>query len=80
MIGSGASGEGVWTLAFNKDGSKLASGGWERVIKIWDTSKGADLRTIVAHSDTVITLAFSPDGNFLASGGMDQLIKIWSVK
>ena len=34
--------EGVWALAFSPDGSKLASGGWDQTIKIWDAARGKD--------------------------------------
>ncbi len=71
--------EGVWSLAYSPDGSKLASGGWDQTIKIWDANTGKELRTIKAHLGTVTALAFHPNGQQIASGGLDGMVKVWNI-
>jgi WD40 repeat protein len=72
--------EGVHAVAFSPDGSKLATGGWDQRIKIWDTSTGKELQTINAHDRTVTALVFHPREPKLASAGFDGLVKIWQLK
>jgi WD40 repeat protein len=80
--------EGIWALALSPDGAKLATGGYDGTIKIWNTADGMVLKSIKAHlhpsipaeGGTVIALAFSPDGQRIVSGGIDGTVKIWSVK
>ncbi|RKZ47705.1 MAG: hypothetical protein DRR08_32250 [Candidatus Parabeggiatoa sp. nov. 2] len=76
----------VNSVAFSPDGHLLASGGEDRTIKLWNVSKGKELRTIQkkwwrkGHEAPVRTVAFSPDGRTLASGSDDNTIRLWDVK
>lgn len=65
----------VFCVAFDPDGSKLASGAM-RQVKLWSTATGDELRTLRVHSGIVYCVAFSPDGLLLASGGDDRTVKL----
>ena len=72
-------------LSFSRDGSKLFSGSWDHVIKIWDTSSDNPeewslKRTLVGHTDGVLCLSESPCRTYLASGGArDPTVRVWDV-
>ena len=69
----------VYCAALSPDGQMLASGGWDRTIKLWNVSSGSLIRTLTGHTSGVWSVAFSPDGQALASGSDDNTIKLWNV-
>lgn len=69
----------VGPLAFNDDGTWLASCGDDRTVRVWDVATGRAIRVLTGHRGYVSDLAFSPDGQRLASGGQHQLVHIWDL-
>jgi WD40 repeat protein len=61
----------VRAVAFNADGTLLASGTVDGLVRVWDMASQSLRFTLRGHSGAVLTLAFSPDGKILASGGGD---------
>jgi WD40 repeat protein len=76
----GGHGRDVNALAWSPDGTRLASGAGDQLIKIWDVSAGKEARTLAGHAAAVISLAWSPDGRWLVSGtnGSDAP-RLWDV-
>ena len=70
----------VWSVAYSPDGQTLASGSWDKTIKLWNVKTGNLRQTLTGHSDEVYSVAYSPDGQTLASGSGDNTIKLWNVK
>ncbi|MEH2121950.1 WD40 repeat domain-containing protein [Nostoc sp.] len=54
-------------IAFSPDSNFLASGSYDRTIKIWDVHSGECLQTLPGHPGCVLVIAFSPDGKTLIS-------------
>lgn len=76
--------DSVLCLTLSPDGKKLAAGGCDRTIRLWDISGGpgkAKLeQTIENHADWVLGVAISKDGNYLVSAGRDKTAKVWDLK
>jgi WD40 repeat protein len=66
--GWGRRNPGVRAVAFSPDGLRLATGGGDRTVRIWDTADGRLLHTLTGHTGSVNSVGFSPDGRLLASG------------
>ncbi len=67
------------SVAFSPDGRRLATGGQENTVKIWEVRTGQELRTLWGHRGDVYTVAFSPDddGRWVASAGEDSTVRVW---
>jgi WD40 repeat protein len=66
-------------VAFTRDGSMLATGGKDLVVKVWSGVDGKLLHQYHGHREQVSCLAFSPDGKTLASAGWEHDVLIWDV-
>ncbi len=64
-------------LSFSADSKKLAAGGADNAIRLWEIESSKPPLTIEQHADWVLALAFSPDGSRLASGSRDKSARIF---
>jgi WD40 repeat protein len=69
----------VVSLAFSRDGKRLAAGSEDNRITLLDPASGRTIRSFTGHSADVVALAFSPDGRRLASASHDRSVKIWDT-
>ena len=69
----------ITAVAFSPDGKTLATGGSDRLVKLWDLANGHEKMTLSGHADQVRVLAFSPDGKTLASAGAEPDIRLWNI-
>jgi WD40 repeat protein len=67
----------VRTLAFTRDGRTLASGGDDRLVRIWRAASWQEVLTLPGHKDAVYSLAFTPDGRSLATACHDGTVRLW---
>jgi WD40 repeat protein len=66
----------VTSVTVSPDGQLLASGSWDKTIKLWSRDSRL-LHTLKGHGGSVLDVAFSPDGQTIASGSWDHTIKLW---
>jgi WD repeat-containing protein 48 len=67
----------VYALCTN--GSILASGGPESVVRLWDPKSGQSITKLVGHTDNVRSILISGDGGTLMTASSDQTVKVWSI-
>ncbi len=67
----------IRTLAYSPDGKYIASGGYEGVVRLWDSATGAQIKVFDNQPNKFISsIVFSPDGKYMASG-CGKYIKVW---
>jgi WD40 repeat protein/uncharacterized caspase-like protein len=69
----------VDAVAFSPKDAIIATASADNTVKLWDSTTGRELRTLVGHANNVKAVAFSPDGQMLASGSLDRTVRIWNV-
>ncbi len=58
----------IETVAFSPDERYFVTGGWDGMIRIWETESGELQSMISTEASYVFAAAFSPDGRYLAVG------------
>ncbi len=67
-------------VAFRPDGKKLAAGGADGSIRVFDIPSGVAKLKINNHADWVTDLCFSPDGKRIASASRDKTAKVFDAE
>lgn len=71
---------GIFSVAFSPDGTRVATGCYDKVVRIFSTVTGKELLTFKGHRVAIKCIAFSPDGQRIASAGGSDIgsERIWS--
>ena len=73
----------VTSVVFSPDGTALASGSWDQVVKVWDVETGRQAAVWDGDPDRsrqgFLSVAFSADGATLVSGFVDGTVRFWDV-
>lgn len=69
----------VNSVAYSKNGEKIASASDDNSVIIWSAITGAKLVTLSGHKKEVNSVAWSPDGSKVASGSADHNVKVFDA-
>lgn len=66
------------TLAFTADGSRVATGGQDGMVRLWDPTTGLQQQRLdVGHN--LVKVAFAPDGRRLLSSDASGIARVWEL-
>ena len=72
--------DSVNSVSWSPDGKYIASGSHDETIKIWNTTTGACMLTLMDSISCIGSVSWSPDGKHIASSCDNGIIKIWDVR
>ena len=70
---------GLVAVTFSMCGQRLATGGDDLSVILWDLQTGEAEHVLHGHTERVSSISFSADGARLASGSWDGSIRIWDA-
>jgi WD40 repeat protein len=68
----------VRCAVFSPDGSRIATGGDDAIVRVWSAVTGQKVLTFKDHA-IIHLIAFSPDGQRLITGIEDQTARLWEA-
>ena len=68
----------VVSVCFSSDGKQIASGSWDKTVKIWNASSGELQSTLAGHTASVTQVEFI-DADTVVSSSNDGTTRAWDV-
>ncbi|KAM7157935.1 WD repeat and HMG-box DNA-binding protein 1 isoform 2-T2 [Molossus nigricans] len=66
-------------VVFNRDGTKIAAGSGDFLVKVVDVMDCSQQKTFRGHEAPVLSLSFDPKDIFLASASCDGSVRLWQI-
>ena len=70
---------GVWDLAFDPTGQRLAVTA-EGAVEVFDLQRREPVASFRTDVGFIYCVAYHPDGRYVAAGGLDRVIRLWDVE
>ena len=71
--------DSIFAAQFRPDGRLCATGGADRMIRVWDAATGQQVLGPMPHQSAVHALAFRADSQAVASGSDDNTARVWDL-
>ncbi len=69
----------VDAVVWSPDGTRIASGSWDKTVQVWNAANGSKIYTYRGHSYAVVAVAWSPDSMRIVSGSRDKTVQVWNA-
>ncbi|RHY80931.1 hypothetical protein DYB37_001605 [Aphanomyces astaci] len=69
----------ILALAVSSDSKFVASGGVDKILRVWDGASNELLESFKGHRDAISSLAFRKKAHMLFSGSYDRTVKHWNL-
>ncbi len=66
----------VSSVAFSPSSKLIASGGYDKTVRIWQVGTGLEKLWFLGHSAAVTGVCYGPDNRAVLSGGMDNVLML----
>ena len=66
-------------VQFSPDGRLIASGSFDKSVRVWDGLTGKFIARMTGHVQAVYRLAWSSDSRMIASASKDSTVKLWNL-
>jgi WD40 repeat protein len=70
----------VKSVAISPDGTRVAAGGADKVVTVWDVASGELLWRLEGHTECVFSVSISSDNLLLVSGAYDNTVRVWDLE
>jgi WD40 repeat protein len=76
----------VFSFSVSPDSRRVATMGYDRIVRVWDIETGKELLAFAGHKKETpgdsMAVAFSPDGRLIASGisGREGMLRLWDAR
>ncbi len=71
--------ETVGAAAWSPSGDRVATGGHDGTVQVWDAATGVVESVGTGHEDGIVGLDWSADGSRVATGGNDGTARVWDI-
>ncbi|CAN8062671.1 unnamed protein product [Agarophyton chilense] len=69
----------VYAVRMQARGGAVASGGYDRLVRFYDTETQTLLKSFGGHKSSISSVGFNARGNLIVTGSKDSSIKFWDV-
>jgi len=66
-------------VAFSPDGTRIAAGGADGSLHLWQAGSGRHVLALDAHEGPIWSVVFAVDGRSIVTGGDDGTVRVWGV-
>ncbi|KAF9273247.1 hypothetical protein BGZ68_001677, partial [Mortierella alpina] len=70
----------VTSVVFSPSGQQIASGSYDKTVRLQDAQTGAPGAILRGHTDWVTSVVFSTSGQQIASGSDDKTVRLWDAQ